>query len=287
MHKIIRGDQMKKLLLIFIVLLSISSAEDKIKITYIGNEGFMVEVNNTKLLIDAIFNDETINYAHVPSKNLLSKIIKGEEKFNQIDFVLVTHNHRDHFNAEVVSRFLSKNPGCKFISTPQSFKSLKKTKEYDTIKNQITSVLPREKKTRQINFGDVTIKIFRFNHSKYMETDEKTGKQKNRHANIENLGFLITINDVKIFHNGDATFRISDEYKFYKLNNENIDLAFLTGGFAMQSGQEIFDGYIKSDNVVLMHLNPGNIDRFYDAFKDNKRYTVFRKPNESKVISVN
>lgn len=277
---------MKNFFFLLLISIFLYANNNSVKVTYIANEGFLIESDSTKILIDALFNDQTINYAHVPNSNHLKNMIFGEKTFSGIDYVFATHSHRDHFNAEVVSRFLLNNPNCKFISTSQSKAKLKDFTNFSEIENQILAFLPDSAETETFKHNNIDVKIYRFNHSKYMEKDPNTGKQINRHRNVENIGFLITVNGIKIFHNGDATFIDDAEYNNYKLNNENIDLAFLTGGFAVERGQEIFNKHINSDKVVFMHLNPSHIAQYKEAFNNSKKFIVFENPLESRNVEL-
>lgn len=273
---------MKKIILVLLLFLSLIFAEDKsVKVTYIANEGFLVEIDSTKFLIDALFNDYTINFAHVPSKQTLSKIVNGKEKFNNIDYLFVTHNHRDHFNSEVVAEFLLKNRNCKLISTPQVQAALKTYKDFNLIRNQIISVLPGKGDFKKINFDDIEIKVFRLSHSTYMITDPKTGKRIDKHANIQNLGFLINVTGIKVFHNGDSFFSKSDEYKKYDISKEEIDIAFVSGGYTSEKNLKLIDELINSDKVVFMHLDPDSFKKYYTKFKETQKYIVFKQPNET------
>ena len=81
-----------------------------------------------------------------------------------------------------------------------------------------------------------------------METDEKTGEKKNRHADIENLGFVFDIDGYKIFHCGDTNPWNEKEYKTFNLQEEHIDLAFLERLFMVGKGQtgiNIIEEYIQ------------------------------------------
>jgi L-ascorbate metabolism protein UlaG (beta-lactamase superfamily) len=49
--------------------------------------------------------------------------------------------------------------------------------------------------------------------------------------NVENLGFLFNINGVKIFHCGDSEPSCISDYENFRLDKENIDIAFLGRGF--------------------------------------------------------
>ncbi|MBI9073372.1 MAG: hypothetical protein JEY94_17350 [Melioribacteraceae bacterium] len=48
------------------------------KITCVANEGFLIENNSKKILIYALFNDNTITYLDVPTTEILDEIIHSK-----------------------------------------------------------------------------------------------------------------------------------------------------------------------------------------------------------------
>jgi len=64
------------------------------KLTLIGNEGFLVETGEARILIDAF-------YGAIPG--LASAAALGADGIGQADLILVTHDHWDHFSAHEVA----------------------------------------------------------------------------------------------------------------------------------------------------------------------------------------
>ena len=104
-----------------VVLLSsgCAAAEPSAKVTYIANEGFLIEVGSHKILIDAVFDDRTITYAHVPDEETLGLIKGSKTPFDEIDLMLVTHSHRDHFSVAPTLEHLEGNPAGILFGPPQ------------------------------------------------------------------------------------------------------------------------------------------------------------------------
>ena len=78
-------------------------------ITYIANEGFLIETNNSKVLIDALFGGIRGNWCDQPNDSVSNFMLKGIPPFDSIDLVLVSHKHSDHFNEQMVITFLTNN----------------------------------------------------------------------------------------------------------------------------------------------------------------------------------
>jgi len=68
--------------------------QDKVKLTYLGHAGFMVETDNTCILVDPVIAsrvptrmDDFVSYSELPEK---------------IDYILITHTHSDHTHIETL-----------------------------------------------------------------------------------------------------------------------------------------------------------------------------------------
>jgi L-ascorbate metabolism protein UlaG (beta-lactamase superfamily) len=95
----------------------------------------------------------------------------------------------------------------------------------------------------------IDIRVFRLKYGPYFVEDPATGEKINRHQNIQNLGFLFTVNGLKIFHCGDSNPSCISDYKNLRLDKENIDIAFLGRGFMWSADCEEID-------IVRDFINP-------------------------------
>lgn len=77
-------------------------------ITLLANAGILLHHNDTSILIDGIHINEGSPFSGL-SDQMLSDLIDGKNIFKNIDFILFTHCHTDHFNANYTERFLMNN----------------------------------------------------------------------------------------------------------------------------------------------------------------------------------
>ncbi len=269
------------IVLIIILFVSIAWTGDRsINVTYVSNEGFLLESDNKKILIDALFGGLKAEWCDVPDKELVSSMENAAMPFNNVDLILVTHYHWDHFNVSIAEKHLLNNPHGVLICTPQIHTLFKRRKNYSKFSTQIQEVLPQFGESISKNIEGINVKIMRLAHSQYMITDEKTGKKVDKHKNVQNLGFLITINGHKILHTGDAGFSNEEEYQPYKLVDENIDMAFVQAS----PSNSIITDIISPKNIVMMHISPEEKnDITNNLIKNNFTHvTIFQNPLDSK-----
>ena len=265
--------------------LSYGIENDKLHVTYIANEGFLIEGGGKKILIDALFNDNTIDFCDVPSEETLNKILATHSPFDDVDLLLVTHQHRDHFDADLALTYMKNNKHCNLIGPQQVVDQLSKAIEYNKIKERVHTITPQINSGESVIIKGIKLIVLRLQHSSYFVTDEQTGKEVDRHKNIQNLGFMIYLGNYKILHTGDSFLQNLEEYKYYRLDKEKIDIAFL---LFTPSRIEAVKNYIKPQNIIMMHL-PIDKQMFLNLRDTHQSslapITIFTKELEKKEFS--
>ena len=203
-----------------------------VEITFIGNCGFLIVSGDTKILVDApctwyLISDETMELME-----------NGEPPFDEVDLVLITHAHGDHFNAEAVGKHLENNPHAVFVSTYQTITELKRASpNLEGMQERLIGVEPEVGERILLTANGIDVEVFNLPHGENP---------------ISNNGYLFTVGGVKMFHTGDFT---GEYFKAiaYQLPGEGIDIAFVPY-FSLHGAWD----YIQAKYVVPMHFdNPG------------------------------
>lgn len=87
--------------------------EDFVKLT--ANAGVLICYHGKKILVDAMHNRYTEVFSSVPD-DLLFSIAHGEGDFGDIDLLVYTHDHPDHYSKEWTAEFLKNHSGTCMIS---------------------------------------------------------------------------------------------------------------------------------------------------------------------------
>ena len=82
---------------------------DRIKITLIATAGVLVEHNGVGLLVDGIHHESGHPFSMVPEDDLLF-MRQGRGIFANLDYLLFTHEHPDHFTPKYVSQLIHLRP---------------------------------------------------------------------------------------------------------------------------------------------------------------------------------
>ncbi|MCX6174272.1 MAG: MBL fold metallo-hydrolase [Ignavibacteriales bacterium] len=288
---------MRKITLLLVMLIAIqicysNNNEYKVRnveVTYIANEGFLIKVGDKKILIDALFGDKDYGFCDIPKEETMNSILKNENIFKNIDLIATTHAHVDHFYSPFVIEHLMSNTKGQFISCKQSIDNLKKQDKYDKVKNRLFEITPDNFSYKDTTINGIGIRVYRLAHGPYFTDDPKTGEKINRHQNVQNIGFLFNIDGVKIFHSGDSNEDGIAEYEHFRLDKENIDIAFLGRGFIWKSncnGIELVKNYINAKHIVLMHIHHDEFNKYNEVATQLKNefanIKIFREELETK-----
>jgi L-ascorbate metabolism protein UlaG (beta-lactamase superfamily) len=229
-----------------------------VEVMYIANEGFLIEIGSKKILIDAMFDDQTITYSHFPDTDTLRRMRDALPPFDELDLLLVTHFHRDHFAVGPVLEHLRANPTAVLIAPPQAVSELKVADpEVDRMGARIREVRLELFESAELHTAGIRVRALRLRHCAYLEIDEETGAQIDRHAGVENLVYLIDVDGVQLVHVGDAV--LSQNLEFFEdghLDPEPVNIAFLEFFDWSEETKAVLDRWWKPEHVIFMHLPP-------------------------------
>lgn len=163
------------------------------ELTFLGQAGFLISSNNKLILIDPYL---TNNVAKFEPKNVRRQPINVDYLNIQPDYILITHCHLDHYDKETLKVYFKNKKGIKVICPKSVFDdipSLSKDNNYVLID------------VKQI-YKDEIIKV--------------TGI-KAKHSDPFSLGYLLQIENKKLYFTGDTLF---DETILETEEIHNVDL---------------------------------------------------------------
>jgi len=231
----------------------------KLSITYLANEGFLLQVGESAILIDALFGDGLSGYQVVPPA-IRSELEAGEGRFQAVDCVLVTHAHADHFDASAVARFLAARP-AQLISTREVVEAVGAPSD-EPAGPEPRWYRPPRGEIERTDCGSAAVSLLSLHHG---------------HLMVKNLGFIIEIAGFRILHVGDTSVR-ADEIRPYALPTLDLDVAILPAWLLGEEARLPVVEEIAARHVVAMHLprddapqswfgNAGSLDRQIDEIR--------------------
>lgn len=213
-------------------------AREPLVLTYLANEGFLVEVGDAAVLIDAFVGMPYAGYPALP-KAVLERMRSASAPFEAVELALTSHVHGDHFQAYVARDFLDASPGTLFVSSPQVIADLKAGGTWT--RDHVEERLPKNGDTLDLEHAGIRVTFARIGHSGGM-------------SDIQNLGNLFEIGGHRVLHLGDAdTDR--DTFEQYEVLLRDVDVALVPYWFFTSSaGRAILKEYLPAKAHVAMHL---------------------------------
>jgi L-ascorbate metabolism protein UlaG (beta-lactamase superfamily) len=260
-------------------------AREQCSVTYVSNDGFLYETKTGKILIDAIFGGIKGNWCDQPNDSVSNLMLNGIVPFNNIDAVLITHYHSDHFNGPMVISFLKNNKKSVLICPWQVDEVIKKNPGYSDVADRIHKLKSNNQFDTLITVNKINIRALRFNHGSFFETDSVTGKKYDLHSGVENFGYIIDSDGFSLFHSGDCSFSDKSHFESYLFGDRKFDVVFLDRTFLRKEGQEIMNSLIHTKDIVFMHIEPGRGEYYKSIIKEVPGLSVFTKKMEKKLIS--
>ena len=237
-----------------------------LEVTYIANEGVLVAAGATQVLIDGLHRPYRPSYPFLPEP-YREQIETAQPPFDEIDVILVSHVHLDHFHPESVTRHLVRNSGAILVSSEQVVRELQTRDDYPTISSRVTTITPTLKQRMATAANGVRVELLGVGHGS------------GRNATLQNLGHLVTLGSKKILHIGDASTEDASIFDAFNLDEGSIDVAFLPVWFlTSDEGAAIVRAHIKPKHIVAVHMPADEPQRVVaqirERFPDAVAFTV-------------
>jgi Tol biopolymer transport system component/L-ascorbate metabolism protein UlaG (beta-lactamase superfamily)/putative intracellular protease/amidase len=202
--------------------------------------GFLIIRGGKKVLIDSLFQ---VDNPPTPAGRVLA-MREGLPPFDELDLILISHDHEDHFDANLVGSNLLNNPNAVLVSTDVVAHKLRnRFPEHSQIRDRVIGVHLEKGEREKMRIAGLDLEVFSLSHGV---------------PTVPNLGFAFTQGDVSFFHTGDMNpenVAVSD-LKAYGLPERQIDIAFVSG-FRLADerfSDRILEG-IRPKVMVPMHFN--------------------------------
>ncbi len=164
--------------------------------------------------------------------------------FDQIDLVIATHSHPDHFSADLVRGHLRNNPRAVFVSSPEAIRQIQQGG--DELDERLIAVNLARGESSHLSVNGIELDCLYLTHG-----DES----------IPNFGAVITVGDYMFFDSGDMSIDSMAEdavsladLQGFGLHQKEIDLAILNiYTFSVDEGVSLIEDGIQARYVSPMH----------------------------------
>ncbi|SMD37065.1 L-ascorbate metabolism protein UlaG, beta-lactamase superfamily [Reichenbachiella faecimaris] len=260
---------MNRIIFLIILLGKFIPAFAQHTINYIANEGILIQSTSKSILIDAIFDDYYKDYSS-PSEQTIRQLNAKESPFQVVDLLLVTHAHLDHFNPEMVYRFLKSHSETELICPNQAIDSIAKSnRNIETLNPRLNGIISKMG-WQSLFLKGVSIQTAYVRH----------GGQQN--YKVDNQIYLIHVDGKKILHLGDSEMDPS-HFSQLQMSKPPIDVALIPYWYlAYSPGIDIIKNQIKPNKLIAIHYpkvgDPKSLQKIRENFPNA---VVFMEEGES------
>ena len=205
-----------------------------VSITYTGNMGVLISNDKTAVWIDGLHEYYGPEYLNPPD-TMLEKVFERKGIFKPLQWLLFTHYHRDHYSANLIKRFLQLTPHHKVAGAPQVVDSFSAS--------HIINAWNRNAVILNDTSFSLQVKAFNIPH---------TWPQ--RHAKVQNIAYLVELNNIRILHVGDAD---TDPEAFSRMQSESVDVMIVPSWFLENENAKKIIGQIHPKKIIITHIAPG------------------------------
>ena len=216
-----------------------------VTITYLASEGVLISDGTRKVLIDALFERYGPEYA-TPHDSTQRALAGAQGMFRDVDVILVTHRHGDHFHPRPMRAHLLANSRATLATSSQVIDSLSVIGAVPAKQILRRTMLPGARLRETVN--GVSIEYLGIPH---------TGGS--RHGHVEHLGYIVELGGRRILHLGDAG-TIDSAFQRLRLDTARIDVALVPSWFTTEA-RELIGRWIKPKQVVAIHMGEGDTVR--------------------------
>lgn len=224
-------------------------------VEFLANEGVILWDGERGVAIDALFGDGLPEYPTVAPATRDS-LERALGRFGGVELVLVTHVHRDHFDAAAVGRHLFANPRARLVAPSQVVDSLTAkvpgaTALYGRIHAMdlpagATFELPPADTMSPTAYLDLTVHALGVAHPP------------SRNQPVEHATYLVRVGGARVIHLGDSRPSPTDLTPFLEHGGPELLLApwwILEG----DEGARLLEG-IGANRVAGFHLGRDDLD---------------------------
>jgi 7,8-dihydropterin-6-yl-methyl-4-(beta-D-ribofuranosyl)aminobenzene 5'-phosphate synthase len=230
-----------------------ASAACPAEITYIANEGFMIECGGKKVLVDAMF-DEGYGQFMVPARDVRVKMTRAEAPFDDVDLVLITHDHGDHFSARMVGDHLVNNRLVQLVAHGQVVAQLRDLESYAQIAGRVHEVADELGAWSRLTVNGIRVDALCMKHGAFYRDG------KNMHEGKRNLLFVISVGGRRFCHAGDARLGEDGEpWRAFPFGESGVDVLFLPYWDTAPAAKNIVADCIRPGALVGMHIPPARL----------------------------
>ena len=218
-----------------------------VTITFLANEGVKVAAGDRAVLIDGLFRYYGDDFA-LPHDSTQRALEAASTPFHDVDVVLVTHRHGDHFHPAAVAAHMRANARAVLVTSPQVIDSLHAgASSVSRFAGRVHArAIARGERRREVVNG-VPIELLGLPHG---------GGRRN--AGVQNISYIVELGGRRVLHLGDVDTS-EEHFRRMRLDTARVDVALVPAWMITDDdGRRTLERWIRPRQVVAIHAPAKN-----------------------------
>lgn len=206
------------------------------------NAACLIEYDGKKFLIDGIYDENNHQFSNL-SANQWEDLKNGSGCFANIDYLLFTHEHGDHFSAQMTMEYIQYQKPRAIFMQKNGTNDLKILAQ-KAMEKGIACIMLDETFCKEVYFQpEKNIKIKAF-HTAHLD---------NFYKDVEHFCYIIQFDEKKILITADADFMNED---FEAVKDVDLDIVFVNPFlYASKKGRDLIqNGPLHARRVIVYHI---------------------------------
>lgn len=162
----------------------------KISLRFLGQAGFLLKIDNKTIYIDPYLS-HSVQKEEGDHQKRKTPIAIDSQQIEDVDLVLITHEHLDHCDPETLIPIYKNNPQCLFLA-PFAVEEILENLGFST--DRVICCNGDGRKIDSIPWLDI-----------YSLPAAHPNIEVDDNGNNRFIGFVIIFNDITIYHSGDTS----------------------------------------------------------------------------------
>ncbi|MDF2656114.1 MAG: hypothetical protein K0R19_2588 [Bacillota bacterium] len=241
------------------------------RLTYVANAGVLLNLQGKKILIDGLCREGFDLYPPTPGK-IAEDIVSGVPPYDEIDLMLFTHHHGDHFDPELVAKYVRNGGTATIVSTEKAIAAIRErlqteqeAADPDLQPERVAAVDLQPERVvadhdlqpewegqlisldlgpgdrKVLNLSGIEVEAISMTHF---------GKE---YETVRNLAFLIKGN-LQILHVGDGAAE-PENYEGMQFGAEDLDHMIVPFPYvSLPASRKLVEEWVRPKRIIALHL---------------------------------
>lgn len=220
---------------------SLTLAQTSIKITYMGNMGFVITDGDKQVIIDGLHGNLNGWYQVPPTA--MTDLQAGRAPYGPSDIAMCTHAHGDHLSNAAVNSFLAANSGARFLAPPQARSGISSSRA-----ESLNTALHE---SEIFIHNEVEVEVLHAHHFDQFGND---------FSGVENYMYIVNIGGMKVLHMGDVRYSANNLSPF-DLGAKDIDIVIIPtfNTLVSAANNTLIMDQISPDHIIATHLQTSTV----------------------------